>query len=191
MTARPRGPLRPDVATTLPAMSIWQRFRFSGEASIRSHPKSRRINFPNDALVTPRRQGQGFRRPGLWPFRLLGPSESDSTVRFDCRQDWGAILWVPLGILRHGRVDPAGFEPVPSRPAADGRRTGGLGRNGVGRGDGAICPWPGTGTCCRSRAATPCWPRSRLRWRSGPDSLAPGLDARSPSAGRQAGSFSF
>jgi hypothetical protein len=37
---------------------------------------------------------QGFGRFG--PF---GPSESDSRVRFDARQDWGRFLWVPVVLL--------------------------------------------------------------------------------------------
>ena len=46
---------------------------------------------------------QGFGRFG--PF---GPRESDSTGRFDLRQDWGRFFWLPLVMLRPGRVDPAG-----------------------------------------------------------------------------------
>ena len=49
-----------------------------------------------------------------------GPLKSDSTVRFDLRQDWGAIALGAAGLVRAGRVDPArselSTEPASRRP---------------------------------------------------------------------------
>ena len=119
----------------LASQSIWQRFDYQVKHRFELS-ENQKINFPNNALYTLADKTKVFAVQGFGRFGPLGPSESDSTVRFDRRQDWGAILWAPSGALRPGHVDSARCEPVPSRPAADRARAGHLGRPGVGRGDG-------------------------------------------------------
>ena len=118
MTARPPGPLRPDLQDARQPEHL-AALRLSGEASFpvirksedqlsRTTPSSRSLEKTEVFAV------QGFGR-----FGLLGPSQSDSTVRFDRRQDWGAILWAPLvfyGLVTSIRLGVASTEPASRRP---------------------------------------------------------------------------
>ncbi len=51
--------------------------------------------FPHNALNTPREKLQALAVQGFGRFGPFGPRSSDSTIRFDWRQDFGAILWGP------------------------------------------------------------------------------------------------
>ena len=101
-------------------MSLWQRFLFQVEAPCPRSPNNQKIKLPatTPCSRSPRRPKvivvQGFGR-----FGLFGPSESDSTVRFDLRQDWGVILWLPLVLSVSSRSVRLGRGSVPRRPAAD------------------------------------------------------------------------
>jgi 4-amino-4-deoxy-L-arabinose transferase-like glycosyltransferase len=75
--------------------SVWQRFLYQVELRLEISNTQKR-NFPNDALTyLPEKTGvilvQGFGRFG--PF---GPRVANSKKRYDLRQDWGALLWLPL-----------------------------------------------------------------------------------------------
>jgi hypothetical protein len=94
MTAQPPGTLRPDVQA-LASLGIWQRFDYQVKHRFKSSEKQR-TNFPNDALFASSDKVEVFTVQGFGRFGLLGPTQSDSTVRFDRRQDWGAVIWVPL-----------------------------------------------------------------------------------------------
>jgi 4-amino-4-deoxy-L-arabinose transferase-like glycosyltransferase len=52
--------------------------------------------FPDDALRTPLDKLQAVAVQGYGRFSPLGPRHDDSTRRFEWRQDWGALLWLPL-----------------------------------------------------------------------------------------------
>ncbi len=58
--------------------------------------EAQKITFGKDALFTLSDKMAVFAVQGFGRFGLLGKSQSDSTIRFDRRQDWGAILWAPL-----------------------------------------------------------------------------------------------
>lgn len=123
LTARPRGPLEPGIA---------EQARLSFGARVREvYDHRARVSrgamgmFPKDALPTlPARVAavlvQGFGRFG--PFGP--PGRSDSTVRFEWRQDRGVLLWFPAvaaaAVLALGRgwrewrdrLPPAGWLPL-------------------------------------------------------------------------------
>jgi len=94
MTSHPRGPL-PNTARELAGMNLWQRFSFQVNHRFVLSDNQKR-SFPNDALHTLAEKAAVLAVQGFGRFGPFGPSESDSTARFDFRQDWGAIVWAPL-----------------------------------------------------------------------------------------------
>jgi hypothetical protein len=52
--------------------------------------------FPDDALPTPVDKVKAVAVQGYGRFSPLGPTHSDSRIRFDWRQDWGALVWWPI-----------------------------------------------------------------------------------------------
>jgi 4-amino-4-deoxy-L-arabinose transferase-like glycosyltransferase len=95
MTARPGGPTLTREARVLAGQNIWQRFDYQARHRFQSSAKQQ-INFPKDALFTSLAKSEVVAVQGFGRFGLLGPTQSDSTVRFESRQDGGAILWAPL-----------------------------------------------------------------------------------------------
>jgi 4-amino-4-deoxy-L-arabinose transferase-like glycosyltransferase len=89
MTARPRG---------LALVNVWDRFDFQVKHRLELSDNQKR-QFPDDALYTLADKAKVVAVQGFGRFGPFGPSDSDSTVRFDLRQDWGAILWVPAVLL--------------------------------------------------------------------------------------------
>jgi 4-amino-4-deoxy-L-arabinose transferase-like glycosyltransferase len=94
MTARPAGHL-PQQLRTIAELSSWERFRFlvnhrgqvsSGQQEMYAHNALHSLSDRVAVVLI-----QGFGR-----FGPLGPRKSDSTRRYDLRQDWGALLWLPL-----------------------------------------------------------------------------------------------
>jgi hypothetical protein len=110
MTARPQGALRADLRP-IANQSLWQRFDFQVKRRFQSS-ENQKVSFPDDALYTARDKSEVFVVQGFGRFGLLGPSQSDSTVRFDRRQDWGSILWGPLvffGLIKSIRLGVGQF----------------------------------------------------------------------------------
>jgi 4-amino-4-deoxy-L-arabinose transferase-like glycosyltransferase len=97
MTAQPRGPVPRD-ESDLARMNIWERFDFQVQHRIKLS-KDQKTHFPNDALETLADRAKVVVVQGFGRFGPFGPSDSDSTVRFDVHQDWGAIVWVPAVLL--------------------------------------------------------------------------------------------
>lgn len=52
--------------------------------------------FPRDALPTLASKAAALAVQGFGRFGPFGPAHSDSRVRFDPHQDWGAVVWLPL-----------------------------------------------------------------------------------------------
>ena len=92
-------------------MNIWERFNFQVKHRLRLS-EDQKTHFPNDALETLADKAKVVVVQGFGRFGPFGPSDSDSTVRFDFRQDWGAIVWVPGCLAGIGRVNSVGFRPV-------------------------------------------------------------------------------
>ncbi len=118
LTAHQDRTIKPEGRALL-AENPWQRFcsqvKLRGEIS-----DHQRTHFPNDALFRMPERAKVLFVQGLGRFGPLGPAESDSTVRFQIRQDWGLILWLPLvvfGLVQSIRLARAQFQ---SRQAPTG-----------------------------------------------------------------------
>jgi Dolichyl-phosphate-mannose-protein mannosyltransferase len=117
--------LRPDLIAQLRAMSnlnLGQRFRRLVDRRLEVS-KGQQLGFPHNALSDLGEKIKVFAVQGFGRFGLLGPSgsalptgkmakkrgphdwapfgpiASDSTVRYDIRQDWGLIVWAPMVLI--------------------------------------------------------------------------------------------
>jgi 4-amino-4-deoxy-L-arabinose transferase-like glycosyltransferase len=100
MTAQPRETTASESAD-ISHMNAWKRFRFQVNHRLELSNYQKR-SFPDDALHTLADKCKVVVVQGLGRFGPFGPSDSDSTVRFDVRQDWGLVVWGPavfLGML--------------------------------------------------------------------------------------------
>jgi hypothetical protein len=97
MTAHPRVLVAND-QTELAQMNVWERFDFQVKHRLKLSDNQKR-QFPDDALFSLADKVKVVAVQGFGRFGPFGPSDSDSTVRFDLRQDWGAIIWVPTVLL--------------------------------------------------------------------------------------------
>ncbi len=97
MTARPQGHLNPECIAR-PQENPQQRFDRMIQyrlATSRHQHKS----YPDDALTALTDRFKVFAVQGFGRFSPFGPSESNSRVRYQIRQDWGAIVWWPLVLI--------------------------------------------------------------------------------------------
>jgi 4-amino-4-deoxy-L-arabinose transferase-like glycosyltransferase len=94
MTAHPPGNLPADLRA-IAELSAWQRFRFlvehRGQVS-----SDQQDMFAHNALHSFCDRAGVVLVQGFGRFGPLGPRKSDSTRRYDLRQDWGALLWLPV-----------------------------------------------------------------------------------------------
>jgi 4-amino-4-deoxy-L-arabinose transferase-like glycosyltransferase len=97
LTARPAGRLVGD-ARILRLVGPWERFRYQ-IAFRQVVSNNQKTNFPHNALRDPLERAKVVLVQGFGRFGPFGPRGSDSTERYDLRQDWGAILWLPLVLL--------------------------------------------------------------------------------------------
>jgi hypothetical protein len=93
MTAHPLVPL-PAELRAIAELSTWQRFRFLVEHRGQVSSDQQRM-FPHNALLSLSDRAGVVLVQGFGRFGPLGPGKSDSTRRYDPRQDWGALLWLP------------------------------------------------------------------------------------------------
>ncbi len=97
LTAHPVGTIRPAVRGVA-ALSFLERLDV-----IKTHrvyvSKIGQHKFPKDALLTLPDKLTAVVVQGYGRFSPLGPRHSDSTRRFDWRQDWSAVLWIPLVVV--------------------------------------------------------------------------------------------
>jgi hypothetical protein len=97
LTAYQSGLISPEGRALL-AENPWQRFQ--SQVKLRRETSDyQRTKYPKDALFRIPERAKVLFVQGLGRFGPLGPAESDSTVRFEIRQDWGLILWAPLLVL--------------------------------------------------------------------------------------------
>jgi 4-amino-4-deoxy-L-arabinose transferase-like glycosyltransferase len=128
LTARP-GPIDPATSRVMASVGLMQSIGRLGfcerYAMLVEH--RRRVSsgqqgqFAHDALTTARAKLEALIVQGYGRFGPFGPPHSDSTVRFEMAQDWGAIVWLPWVIAgawwawAHGRrqwsegVPPTGW----------------------------------------------------------------------------------
>jgi len=114
LTARPRGFVSPQARRILKE-NPWQRFLFQVRHRVELSQDQQRT-FPNDALHTLAERSEVVAVQGFGRFGPLGPSLSDSRVRFDFNQDFGALFWAPLVLI--GLVESIGLVQSQWRAAA-------------------------------------------------------------------------
>jgi 4-amino-4-deoxy-L-arabinose transferase-like glycosyltransferase len=104
-TARPRGRLLPHQASRA-AEGTYRRIHEMVEIRLASS-RSQQQQFSHNALVSPTDKFAVFVVQGFGRFGPLGPAESDSVIRYEWRQDWGLLIWMPLvliGLVRTYRL---------------------------------------------------------------------------------------
>lgn len=115
LTAHPQGPIPPRLAP-IAEMNIWERLGKLVEHRL-SVSSQQRFLFPHNALHSPLEKAETVAVQGFGRFGPFGPHLSDSVQRFDLRQDWGAVVWLPwvaLGVMwawSTGRRQRDGGEP--------------------------------------------------------------------------------
>jgi len=100
MTARPNPPLSED-AGRIAELNAWGRFRLMIDHR-RNMSRGQQVAFPHNALMRPGDRAAVVAVQGFGRFGPFGPRKSDSTRRFDMAQDWGAFLWLPMGLAGLG-----------------------------------------------------------------------------------------
>ncbi len=85
-------------ARLLAPMTLIERLRFQLKHRV-SLSQQQKINFPHNALHDPLERLKVFVVQGFGRFGPLGPSESNSEIRYDWKQDRGALIWAPLAAL--------------------------------------------------------------------------------------------
>ncbi len=94
MTAHPPGHL-PAELRAIAELNAWQRFRFLVEHRGQVSSEQQAV-FTHNALHSLSDRAAVVLAQGFGRFGPLGPRKSDSTRRYDLRQDWGALLWLPV-----------------------------------------------------------------------------------------------
>jgi 4-amino-4-deoxy-L-arabinose transferase-like glycosyltransferase len=94
MTAHPAG-LQLIRTQVLSDMSVGERFLFLVEHR-REVSRQQQQMFPHNAVLTGLERARVVAVQGFGRFGPLGHRKSDSTVRYDLTQDWGAIVWLPV-----------------------------------------------------------------------------------------------
>jgi hypothetical protein len=94
LTARPSAPL-PTGMERVASLSPWGRATLVKDHRVEVSANGQR-RFSKDALLTPVDKALAVIVQGFGRFSPLGPRHSDSTRRYDWRQDWSALIWAPL-----------------------------------------------------------------------------------------------
>src|SRR5262249_48940292 len=113
LTARPDGSFTGNIAE-LVADGPWRRFRTMIEVRLRVSRDQQGI-FPHNALTTRAERLKVFAVQGFGRYGPLGPSKSDTTVRFDSAQDWGLVLWWPVVLLGVVQTVRLGWQQLAER----------------------------------------------------------------------------
>jgi 4-amino-4-deoxy-L-arabinose transferase-like glycosyltransferase len=96
--AHPRGPLSPPLES-LAGMDLPQRLKVISDHRVNVSEGAKQGFLP-DALWTARDKLEVVVVQGFGRFGPLGPrGRTDSTIRFDREQDWGAWVWLPWVVL--------------------------------------------------------------------------------------------
>ncbi|SIO67552.1 Dolichyl-phosphate-mannose-protein mannosyltransferase [Singulisphaera sp. GP187] len=97
LTAQPRGALNSQLQATA-RLSLGQRMRFLVDHRMGISRGQMEI-FPHNALPTAFDKIATVCVQGFGRFGPFGPHESNSRIRYDPNQDWGALIWLPLVVL--------------------------------------------------------------------------------------------
>jgi hypothetical protein len=96
MTAHPSVPLQGEMAA-ISQLGTWPRFVYQVRHRT-DVSRGQKVQFPSYSLDRPGNKAAVVLIQGFGRFGPLGPRDGtdDSTQRFDWRQDWGALIWLPL-----------------------------------------------------------------------------------------------
>ena len=100
LTAHPRQRLSEPFAS-IAKLSLLDRVRMMTDLRLKVSAGQQK-GFPHNAVKTPWDKASVTAVQGFGRFGPLGPSASDSRVRYDRAQDWGAMVWIPLVLLGGG-----------------------------------------------------------------------------------------
>jgi 4-amino-4-deoxy-L-arabinose transferase-like glycosyltransferase len=107
LTCRPPGSLHPDIPQ-VSAHDPLSRFREILRYRIDSAAGQQEMEkFARDIVKSPRDKFGVFAVQGFGRFGPLGPSKSNSEIRYDAAQDWGLVIWWPViffGLFRSFRL---------------------------------------------------------------------------------------
>ncbi len=116
LTAHPRGPIDPRLAPVV-RMSFGERVRAVAEHRVAVSARADE-QFPIHALKTLPAKVEAVAVQGFGRFGPLGPRRgTNSEIRYDWRQDWGAVFWLPVVLMgfvaawSRGREQARGDEP--------------------------------------------------------------------------------
>ncbi len=99
LTAHPRGRVRQELASRA-SHGPWGRFRDMVNLRLDTSAGQQQMpKFLPDRLTAPIDKSAVFAMQGFGRFGPLGPTESNSKVRYELRQDWGLVFWWPLVVL--------------------------------------------------------------------------------------------
>ena len=95
LTAHPPAPVAPELAREAPMTFLDRTWAvYDHRATISALAMK---SFPHNALPTLADRVAAVAVQGFGRFGPLGPrGRTDSTIRFDWQQDWGALVWLPL-----------------------------------------------------------------------------------------------
>ncbi len=98
LTAHPRGPIAPRLEAVA-RMGFFERARAVADHRVSVSSRAKEL-FPRDALTTAREKLEVVAVQGFGRFGPFGPrGRTDSTIRFDARQDRWAWAWLPWVVL--------------------------------------------------------------------------------------------
>ncbi len=115
LTTQPAGRLD-DSTRAIARLSTLERVRMAGALRLRVSADQQEM-FPHNAVTTWKDKTAVALVQGFGRFGPFGPRHSDSTIRFDARQDWGALIWFPWVLAgvgwawRHGHRQRDNHEP--------------------------------------------------------------------------------
>ncbi len=97
VTAKPGPDIRlPEALATIRDQGPWDRLLMAKRHREEVSTNASTNLFPDDGLNDPVSKVAVVAVQGFGRFGLLGPTHSDSTVRFEVAQDWGLVIWGPL-----------------------------------------------------------------------------------------------
>ncbi|WP_406696731.1 phospholipid carrier-dependent glycosyltransferase [Singulisphaera sp. Ch08] len=97
LTAHPQGAMGPELEAKA-RMSLGQRMRYLVDHRVGISRGQMQL-FKHNALPTAFDKLGTVCVQGFGRFGPFGPHESNSRIRYDPKQDWGAVLWLPLVAL--------------------------------------------------------------------------------------------
>ena len=97
LTAKPRQRL-PEAFAAIAKLSIVERAKMMADLRLKVSSEQQ-VLFPHNAVKTLYEKASVTVVQGFGRFGPLGPAASDSRIRFDRAQDWGAAIWLPLVLL--------------------------------------------------------------------------------------------